>query len=175
MQLNISGGNEELRLSPEAVVQEKHRQYSSSSIFNLADLPCWGFHTELLWQGNPWLTLRHLCAPKCWMAASSLMASQPNSSWNGRSLMSWTTTETLNTIFPHRTALSALSLTRWLSLQHFSQLILMSWPKSHFYSLSSGIVNRQQQNNIHLFLLFFEHFIFSAASVTSSLWNTSLL
>lgn len=112
-------------------MQEKHR-YSNRSNPNLADLPCWGFQTELLWQSDPWLRLRHLCAPKCWMAASHLMTSQPNSSWNGRSLMSWTTTETLNTIFPHRTALSALSLTQWLSPQHSSQLILMSWPKSHF-------------------------------------------
>lgn len=70
--------------------------------------------------------------------------------------MSWTTTEALNTIFFfHKTA---LSLTQWLSHQHSSQLILMSMAKAVFsYPFSSGIMNRQQHNNIHLFLIFFEH------------------
>lgn len=122
----------------------------------MADSPHRVFHTRLLWQGIPDLHWRHLCATKCWMTASNLMALQCHSFWHSSPWCLMPVLQSQTPGFIHRTALSVLSLTQWPSHQHSNHLLLMS-TTSHIFLPSSEGVNRQQQNNTDVFLLFISY------------------
>lgn len=156
---NFTDGNSELKLSPTAVMPGKHTPTSAVAIYlNTADLPHRVFHTRLLWQGIPDLHWRHLCATKYWMTAGNLTASQCHSFWHSSPGCLRLQERHQTPGFIHRTALSVLSLTQWPTHQHSHQLLLMSVVRVIFsYPLSSEGVDRQQQNNTDVLLLFISY------------------